>query len=51
MKTKTLIIFLLFICSMIGVMFSSSSSFAYTPYDELPEPECSGGGGGPGCGG
>ena len=41
MKTKTLIIFLLFICSMIGTMFSVNSSFAQ---------DCSGGGYGPGCG-
>lgn len=52
MKTKTLIIFLLFIVSMAGGMLTVNSSFAYAP-PLLTEPEArSGGGGGgpcPGC--
>lgn len=53
MKTKTLVLFLLFLFSVVGTIFSVSSSFAYTPLDI--KPDCWGGGSGgekgPGCGG
>ena len=37
MKTKTLILFLLFLFSVVGTIFSVSSSFAYTPLDVKPD--------------
>ncbi len=53
MKTKTLVLFLLFLFSVVGTIFSVSSSFAFSPLDI--KPDCWGGGSGgekgPGCGG